>query len=139
MDIAQVNGVELEFEVKGSGEAVLFVDPIVPDAFLPLLSEPPLSDRYRLIRYHKRGYGGSTRTSSPVSIADHAADAAALLDYLEVRRAHVAGHSSGAAITLQLAVDRPQIVHTLVLLEPSLFTVPSAPALFAKAGPSLEA
>lgn len=139
MDIAQVNGVELEFELKGSGEPVLFIDPIVPDAFLPLMSEPALTDRFSLIRYHKRGYGGSTHTSSPVSIADHAADAAALLDYLELRRAHVAGHSSGAAIALQLAVHRPQLVHTLVLLEPTLFTVPSASALFAKAGPSLEA
>ena len=37
-----------------------------------------------------------------------------------VVRAHVAGHSSGGAIALQLAVERPELVHTLALLEPSL-------------------
>jgi len=40
---------------------------------------------------------------------------------------------------MQLAIDRPDLVHTLTLLEPSLFTVPSAPALFEKSGPFLEA
>ena len=63
---------------------------------LPLLSEPTLADRHQLIRYHKRGWCGSTHTPPPVSIADHAADAAALLDHLGLPRAHVAGHSSGA-------------------------------------------
>lgn len=139
MDIAKVNGVELEYETKGSGQPVLLIDPVVQDALLALTSEPALCDRYRFIRYRKRGWSGSTHTSPPVSITDHAADAAALLDYLEVRRAHVAGHSSGASIALQLAVDQPQRVHTLILLEPTFFTVPSAPALFANAGPALDA
>ena len=56
-----------------------------------------------------------------------------------VRRAHVAGHSTGAAIGLQLAVDRPDVVHTLALLEPTLPGIPSAGAFFAKAGPALAA
>lgn len=139
MDRAKVNGVELEYEVKGSGEAVMLISPVVARGFLPFLSEPALIDRYRLIRYHKRGWGGSTHTAPPVSIEDHSADAAALLDHLGIGRAHVAGHSSGGAIALQLAIDRPDLVHTLVLLEPSLFTVPSAPALFEKAAGALEA
>ncbi len=72
-------------------------------------------------------------------IADHAADAAALLDHLGVSRAHVAGHSSGGSIALQLAFERPDLVHTLALLEPSLFSVPSAQALLERAAPSVEA
>jgi pimeloyl-ACP methyl ester carboxylesterase len=56
-------------------------------------------------RYHKRGWVGSTHTPPPVSIADHAADAAALLEQLGVRRAHIAGHSTGASIAAQLALD----------------------------------
>ena len=139
MDIANVNGVELEYETTGSGEPVLLVDPVVADAFRPFLSAEPLVERYRLIRYHKRGWCGSTHTTPPVSIADHATDAAALLDELGVSRAHVAGHSSGGAIALQLALDYPDRVHTLALLEPSLFTVPSAQSLFAKTGPAMEA
>src|SRR5215204_6628318 len=101
MKRAQVNDIELEYDVMGSGEPVLLISPVLADGFLPLLEEPALADRYRLIRYHKRGWGGSTHTAPPVRIADHAADAAALLDHLGVSRAHVAGHSSGGSIALQ--------------------------------------
>jgi pimeloyl-ACP methyl ester carboxylesterase len=74
-----------------------------------------------------------------VSIADHAADAAAILDHLGVSRAHVAGHSSGAAVAAQLALDHPEMVHALMLLELSLLSVPSGEAFFQQAGPAFEA
>jgi pimeloyl-ACP methyl ester carboxylesterase len=134
-----VNGIELEYEAVGSGEPVLLISPVLADGFLPLLSEPALVDRYRLIRYHKRGWVGSTHTEPPVSIADHAADAAGLLQRLGVRRAHIAGHSSGAAVAAQLALDHPETVHTLILLELSLLSVPGGEAFLHQAGPAFEA
>jgi pimeloyl-ACP methyl ester carboxylesterase len=94
---------------------------------------------YRLIRYHKRGWAGSTHTPAPVSIRDHAADAAALLAHLGVRRAHVAGHSSGATVAAQLALDNPQLVQTLSLLEPPLLSLPAGRAFLDGAAPVLEA
>jgi pimeloyl-ACP methyl ester carboxylesterase len=139
MDSVKVNGVELEYEAVGSGEPMLLISPVLADGFLPLLSEPALADRYQLIRYHKRGWAGSTHTPPPVSIADHAADAAALLDQLGVPRAHIAGHSSGAAVAAQLALDHPENVHTLILLELSLLSVASGEAFLNRAGPALEA
>jgi pimeloyl-ACP methyl ester carboxylesterase len=140
MKKAKVNGVELEYEVTGSGEPVLLISmgPIA-DSFLPFLSETVLVQRYRLIRYHQRGQSGSTRSPGLVSYAEHAADAAALLGHLGIRRAHVAGHSTGGLIALQLAADRPEIVHTLALLEPVLMGVPCAGALLEKLGPVLAA
>jgi pimeloyl-ACP methyl ester carboxylesterase len=138
MDTATVNGVELEYEVVGAGEPVLLISPVLADGFVPLTAEPALAD-FQLIRYHKRGWVGSTHTPGPVSVGDHAADAAALLAHLGVPTAHVAGHSSGAAVAAQLAVERPDVVHTLALLELSLFSVPSAEAFFAQAGPAIEA
>ena len=139
MQSANVNGIELEYEVIGAGEPVLLVSPVIADGFLPLLAEPALADRYQLIRYHKRGWLGSTHTPPPVSIADHAADAAALLDQLGLRPVHIAGHSSGAAVAAQLALDHPEYVHTLMLLEPSLISVPSLGAFFTQVEPALEA
>src|SRR5688572_3690347 len=115
MDRANVNGVELEYEVRGAGEPLLLIDMLIADCFVPLLPEPALAHSYQLIRYHKRGWRGSTHTASPVSIGQHAADAAGLLQHLGVRRAHVAGHSTGASIGAQLALDRPDTVHTLTL------------------------
>jgi pimeloyl-ACP methyl ester carboxylesterase len=138
MEIAHLNGADLEYEVKGSGEPVLLIEPVVADAFLPFMSAKPLVDRYRLIRYHKRGWCGSTHTAG-VTMADYAKEADALLNDLGVSRAHIVGHSSGADVALQLAVDYPDRVHTLALLEPGLLSVPAAQALFAKAGPAIEA
>jgi pimeloyl-ACP methyl ester carboxylesterase len=140
MEKVNVNGVELEYEVKGSGEPVLLIStgPIA-DSFLPLLSEKALVERYRLITFRQRRLARSTNGPAPVSFAEHAADAAELLGHLDVRRTHVAGHSTGADIALQLAVDRPEIVHTLALLEPPLVGVPSAGAFFEKVGPALAA
>lgn len=139
MESVKVNGIELEYEAIGTGEPVLLISPVLADGFLPLFSEPALADHYRLIRYHKRGWVGSTHTPPPVTIADHAADAAALLDHLGVRRAHIAGHSSGAAVAVQLALDHPEYVHTLVLLEMSLLSLPSGEAFFMQAGPAFDA
>jgi pimeloyl-ACP methyl ester carboxylesterase len=139
MDHAEVNGVELEYEVRGAGEPVLLIDMLLADCFMPLLPEPALARDYQLIRYHKRGWVGSTHTPPPVSIAEHAADAAALLDHLGVRRAHIAGHSTGASIGAQLALDHPEKVHTLTLLEPTLLSLPLGGAFLKAAGPVFEA
>ena len=139
MDRAEVNGVELEYEVRGAGEPVLLIDMLIADCFVPLLPEPALAHGYQLIRYHKRGWVGSTHTPPPVSIGAHAADAAALLEHLGVRRAHIAGHSTGASIGAQLALDHPEKVHTLTLLEPTLVSLPLGGAFLTAAGPVFEA
>jgi len=138
MQRAPVNGIELEYDVVGAGEPVLMISPVIADGFRPLTRERALTDRWQLITYHKRGWVGSTRTPPPVTIADHAADAAALLEYLEISRAHVAGHSSGAAVAVQLALDHPQRVQSLALLELSLLSIPAAAGLLEKAGPAFK-
>ena len=140
MDRARLNGVELEYQVAGSGEPVLLIPPgPLADGFLPFLSEESLADRHRLIQYHRRGQAGSSQATPPVSYAEQAADAAGLLSHLGVSRAHVVGHSTGANVALQLALDRPEVVQTLALLEPWLTASPSWSAFFEQAGPSMEA
>lgn len=140
MDTAKVNGIVLEYEVKGSGEPVLLIGtgPFA-DSFLPLLSEDALAGRYRLIRYRQRGQVGGLDEPGPVSFASHAADAAALMAHLGIDRAHVAGHSTGATIALQLAYDRAELIHSLALLEPPLMAVPAAADFSDRIGPALEA
>src|SRR5215207_1373887 len=140
MDRARLDGVELEYQAVGAGEAVLLIPPgPLADGFLPFLAEESLADRYRLIQYHRRGQAGSSQATPPVSYAEQAADAAGLLGRLGVSRAHVVCHSTGANIALQLALDRPELVQTLALLEPWLTVPPSAPAFFEQAGPPMEA
>src|SRR6516165_9563043 len=100
MDTVEVNGVELEYVVTGAGEPVLLISPVLADGFDPLASEASLAP-FQLIRYHKRGWVGSSHTNGPVSVAQHAADAAGPLHHLGVAHAHVVGHSSGGAVAAQ--------------------------------------
>lgn len=140
METAKLTGIDLQYDMTGSADPVLLISigPIA-DSFLPFVSEKALAGRYRLIRYRQRRMSASNAGSAAVSFAQHASDAAALLGHLGISRAHVAGHSTGAAIALQLTLDHPEIVRTLVLLEPPLISVPSAALFFEKAGPALAA
>jgi benzoate-CoA ligase len=125
MERARVNGVELEYELKGSGEPVLLIHGShLCRSFLVFFAQAALTERYTLIRYHRRGFLGSSPGSGVASVKDQAADARALLEHLQIPRAHVVGHSYGGSIALQLAVDASTHVHSLVLLEAALTSVP---------------
>jgi len=139
MNRAQIDGRALEYEVRGAGEPVVLVHGShIADAFAPLLAESVLTERYRLLLYHRRGFAGSTHPDGPLSIAQQATDCRALMQHLGVPCAHVVGHSYGGAIALQLALDAPEVVHSLALLEPPLLTVPSAPQFLEALGPVLQ-
>ena len=121
MSRANVDGLELEYETRGNGEPVVLVHAgIFADWFKPLLDEPALGGRYRVVSYHRVGYAGSGRLAGPVSIAQQAAHLRGLMRHLGIERAHLVGHSSGGNIVLQLALDAPQMVQSLVLMEPAL-------------------
>jgi pimeloyl-ACP methyl ester carboxylesterase len=127
LERVRTDGTELEYEVSGMGEPAVFIHgAFIADTFRPLLAEPSLAGRYRLVLYHRRGYAGSDRVSGPVSVAQQAADCRALLRHLGVERAHVVGHSYGGDVALQMALDTPGVVHSLALLEPGLMVGASA-------------
>ncbi len=137
MNRADIDGITLEYEVQGSGEPLVFIHgALMGDTYRPLMAESALKDR-RFIGYHRRGYDGSSRPEGGLSVSDHAADCLALLQKLNAVPAHVVGHSSGGAIALQLALDAPEAVRSLTVLEPALLDVPSGGALFELLGPSI--
>ena len=124
---AVLEGIELEYELRGVGEPVVLVHAgIFSDFFRPLVEEPALISRYCLVSYHRVGCGGSSSVAGPVSIAQEAQHCCALMRYLGINQAHVVGHSNSGNLVLQLAIDAPDAVHSLVLQEPALMSVPSA-------------
>ena len=110
MKLARLDGVDLEYDAVGSGEPLLLIHGsfVAGDSYVPLVTEPSLAGRWRMIRYHRRGYVGSSRATPPFTIGQQAADARALLGHLGISRAHVAGHSYGGAIAIQLTLDAPE-------------------------------
>ena len=122
MQRARVNGVELEFDVRGSGEPVILLHGgLLADENTPMMSQPALTSRYQVINYHRRGFAGSQRVPGPPAvIEDQVADCYALLRHLGVKRTHVMGHSLGCVIGIQLAHSHPDSVQSLALMEPAL-------------------
>jgi len=127
MQRAVLDGISLEYEDSGTGEPIVLIHgAFIAHVFRTLVAEPRLSDRYRLITYARRGYAGSSGSPGVTTVAHHAADCRALLSHLGVERAHVLGHSFGGCVALQLALDAPEVVHSLALLEPALMVGASA-------------
>lgn len=79
------------------------------DAALPFLRG------FRVLRPDTPGFGMSDPPPEPQSIAAHADALAALMDALELERAHVLGHHTGAMIAARLAAAHPARVERLVL------------------------
>jgi 3-oxoadipate enol-lactonase len=127
MNRASVNGTTIAYETQGEGEPVLLLHcGFVAHSFHPLLHETVLTRRYRLINYHRRGYGESAPAQPPFGIDRQAEDCLALMDSLGIPQAHVVGHSFGGNIALELARRAPERVSTLALLEPPLVFALSA-------------
>lgn len=74
-----------------------------------------LAARFRVIRYDHRGHGDSPAPPGPYTLADLGGDVVALLDRLDIGRAHVCGLSLGGLVGLWLAVSHPERVDRLVV------------------------
>jgi pimeloyl-ACP methyl ester carboxylesterase len=120
MDSAKIDNITIAYEECGSGEPVIFIHgSFLADSFKPLLAEPSLNKRYRLINYHRCGYVGSSRLSEGSNIEQQANECILLLKSLGLSAAHVVSHSYGCLIALKLAILNPAAVSSLTLLEPS--------------------
>jgi len=76
-----------------------------------------LAAKYRVILYDHRGTAGSVRSiPSPYSSRDLAADMAAILDGLGLASAHVVGHAAGGVAGLELALQAPERVKSLTVV-----------------------
>lgn len=109
-------GATLHYERSGSGPRLIYCNGsgTTIDAVRPLLDM--LSAQYELIAYDHRGMGRSTFDGSPYTMADLAADAAAVLDDAGWDRCLVAGLSFGGMVAQELAVTWPERVERLALL-----------------------
>jgi pimeloyl-ACP methyl ester carboxylesterase len=124
---AALEGIELEYQVRGAGEPVVLIHPgHFAEWCTPLVAEPALTGHDRGLISHRAGCVGSSPLAGPLSLAQPAAHCRALMRPLGIARAHLVGHSSSGNIALQLALDAPDAVHSRALLEPALMSVPSA-------------
>jgi len=82
-------GVRLNYEVSGEGEPLLLAMGTSGNIGLWAGLVERLAGHYRVIAFDNRGLGGSERGTGPISVASMAEDTAALLEALDVPKAHV--------------------------------------------------
>jgi 3-oxoadipate enol-lactonase len=74
-----------------------------------------LASAFRVIRYDLRGHGSSPLPAGPYRMDDLGADLLALLDRLELERAHLCGISLGGMVSMWVAANAPERVDRLIL------------------------
>jgi pimeloyl-ACP methyl ester carboxylesterase len=123
MERVQLNGANIEYDVRGSGAPVVFIHgAVLSDGFVPVIEQTGIAENFQIIHYRRRGYASSSRAVAGMTMQGWAGDCIALLNHLGIASAHVAGHSFGAGIALQMAIDAPGRVRKLALLEPPLLS-----------------
>lgn len=124
METIHVNGIQLAYERRGSGNPMVLLhgyplDHRIWDDVVPLLA-----DTFELIIPDLRGFGGSTTVDSFSAIEDYATDIAALLDHLEIQKAAIVGHSMGGYVALAFARLYPNRVTGLGLVSSQVLADP---------------
>ena len=114
----EVNGVRLHCVVEGEGPLVLLLHGFPETSRAWRKQIPALAERFRVVAPDLRGYGGSDK---PKGIAAYrtsvvADDIAALIRAFGAERAHVVGHDWGGGVAWTLAIQRPEVVDRLAVL-----------------------
>ena len=116
MGFVKARGSSFYYEEQGEGQPILLIPPSGSTASTWGALPGDLARAGRVIVYDRRGYsrsGGEVARSA----AEHAHDAAAVLEALEARPAVLVGTSAGATIALDLTVRRPDLVRAVVVHE----------------------
>ena len=129
MPFELINDVSLHYEEAGEGAAILFLHGYTGSTKDWAYQVALLSSRYRVIALDHRGHGMSSgpHEEEEYSIPISSNDVYELLRLLGVDRCCLVGHSMGGFIALQFALDHPDMVKALVLVDTSSGTFEVAP------------
>jgi pimeloyl-ACP methyl ester carboxylesterase len=125
------DGVDIYYEVKGSGRPVMLVAGLASDNAFWLPSIDALAARYQVVALDNRGAGRTTPLDAPTSIRLMADDCMALAAHLQLPKATLVGHSMGGMIVQDCAVRYPDQVDRLVLAATAPVASPRDNDLFA--------
>ncbi|MEO8205706.1 MAG: alpha/beta hydrolase [Chthoniobacterales bacterium] len=130
MPIAKVNGIELYYELEGSGKPLVFISGYTNHLNQWALLRPELAKHYQLLLFDNRGVGRSASPDTPYTIDQMAEDTAALIRFLGLEKPHVFARSMGSGIGQTLAVKYPALVDKLVLNNPLIQLSPAVTQAF---------
>ncbi|MCA9985200.1 MAG: alpha/beta fold hydrolase [Anaerolineales bacterium] len=115
MPVIETNGIEVYYEIAGTGPPLLLISGMAYDHWEWHLLAPLLAAQFTVIQMDNRGSGQSSKPAGPYSAPMLAADTAGLLDHLALGPVAVLGHSMGGFVAQQLWLDRPDLISHLIL------------------------
>lgn len=122
----EVEGSQLYYEVAGKGQPLVWVHAGFVDSGMWDAQWEAFKAHYQVIRLDMRGYGKSDPVHSPVSRRN---DLYVFLKQLNITKAHLVGCSMGGEAVLDLTLEHPEMVSSLVLVStaPSGFELEGEP------------
>ncbi|WP_397451758.1 alpha/beta fold hydrolase [Pseudomonas sp. NA-150] len=121
------DGCSLHYEEYGQGSPLLLVHGLGSSCQDWEYQIPALAAHYRVIVMDVRGHGRSDKPKERYSIPGFTADIEALIEHLQLGPVHLVGLSMGGMIGFQLAVNQPQLLKSLCIVN-------SAPQVKIKSG-----
>jgi 3-oxoadipate enol-lactonase len=115
----ELNGIDLSHECTGAGPPLLFVNGSGATVVTSAPLSAPFTTCFDVVAHDERGLGRTAIPPGRYTMADYAADAAALLDHLEWDSCRVAGVSFGGMVAQELAFTWPERIERLALLRTS--------------------
>ncbi len=130
MPRASVNGINLFYEVRGTGVPLVLIAGLTADSqsWLPIVEH--FASHFTTIVFDNRGVGRTGDGTTPFDIRLMADDTVRLMDHLGIAAAHILGHSMGGYIVQELAINYPRRVDKLVLASTAAATSERNKALF---------
>jgi pimeloyl-ACP methyl ester carboxylesterase len=115
MPIIKISDIDMYYEEHGEGEPLILISGYSADHTSWAHLIPVFSKKYRTIVFDNRGVGLTVIPDTPFTIDDMADDTVALLDALNIEKAHIIGVSMGGRIAQALALRHPKKLKSLVL------------------------
>jgi pyruvate dehydrogenase E2 component (dihydrolipoamide acetyltransferase) len=120
LQTVQAGGVTLQAGlVAGEGDPTVLLHGFSGDLSNWLFNIEALAGAGPVVAFDLPGHGASAKDVGDGSLPVLASTVAAALDTLGVARAHLVGHSLGAAVAMQLALERPGLARSLTLIAPA--------------------
>jgi pimeloyl-ACP methyl ester carboxylesterase len=113
---AEVNGIELYYEVHGEGDPLVLLHGGVGASEMFGANLPGLAKARQVIAVHLQAHGHTADIDRPMTFEAMADDIAALIPHLGFEQADVMGWSLGGSVALQTAIRHPETVRKLVLV-----------------------
>lgn len=117
MALVQNDGLEIFYEDTGTGPPVVLGHSFLCDGKMWREQVPALSKKFRVVNPDLRGHGCSGHVTRPFSIYDAVSDVLAVLDQLGIQSATWCGLSIGGMVALRAALNHPDRVSRLILLD----------------------